>query len=265
MRSTILGNEIKKVIDLAREGKRADGRAFDEMREIKVEIDKFENAEGSAIVSLGETKILAGLKMDVGTPYPDNQDEGSISIGAEALPLAHPDYESGRPSDDEVELARVVDRGLRESKAIDFKKLCIVEGEAVWIGFLDFYALNGDGNLFDAGSIASLVTFNNAKIPKLDENNKIIMHEYDGKIKLARQPLLTTFVKVGGKILLDPTYVEEKAAEARFSVATSDDGFMTAMQKGVGGSFTLDEVNYMIDTAYKTADKIRKDVINKIK
>jgi exosome complex component RRP42 len=198
--------------------------------------------------------------MDIGTPYPDNQDEGSIAVGAETLPLAHPDYESGRPGDDEVELARVVDRALRESKAINFKDLCIVEGEKVWIGFLDFYALNGDGNLFDAGSIASLVTFSNAKMPKLDSEQKIILHEYDGKLKLLRKPLLTTFVKVGGKILLDPTYIEEKAAEARFSVGTTEDGFISAMQKGVGGSFNIEEINSMIEIAFKNSEKIRKQI-----
>jgi exosome complex component RRP42 len=260
MRSTILDSEIEKVIALAQEGKRVDGRKLDEMREIKIETGMAENAEGSTMVFLGDTQVIAGLKMSTGEPYPDNQDEGSIAIGAEALPLAHPDYESGRPSDSEVEIARVVDRGLRESKAIDFKSLCVKKGELVWIGFLDFYALNGDGNLFDAGSIASLVTFMNSQIPKLDKEGQIVKGEYSGKIKLEKMPLLTTFVKVGGKILLDPTYVEEKAAEARYSVATTEDGFITAMQKGIGGSFSLEEVNYMIDTAFKVADKVRKKI-----
>jgi exosome complex component RRP42 len=258
MRDTVLIHDIAKVVELVKEGKRLDGRKFDEMREVAVETGMSKNAEASAIVTLGKTKVIAGIKIEVGTPYPDSQDEGSISIGAEALPLAHPEYESGRPSNDEVELARVVDRGMRESKAIDFKDLCIKEGEAVWVAYMDFYALNGDGNLFDAGSIAALVTFSGAKMPKLDANNKIIKHEYDGTLKLKRLPLLTTFVKVGGKILLDPTYLEEKAAEARYSVATTDDGFMSAMQKGIGGSFTLDEVNYMIDTAFKVAEQTRK-------
>lgn len=261
MRSTVLESEIQKIISLAREGKRIDGRKFDEMREITIKKDVSENAEASTIVTIGNTKVIAGLKIDIGTPYPDNQDEGSISIGAENLPLAHPDYESGRPGDDEVELARVVDRALRESKAIDFKKLCIVEGEKVWVGYLDFYTLNGDGNLFDAGSIASLATFNNAKIPKLDSEGKIILHEYDGKLKLKRQPLLTTFVKVGGKIFLDPSYVEEKAAEARFSVGTTEDGFISAMQKGSGGSFTFEEINSMIEIAFKNSEKVRKQVL----
>ncbi len=260
MRNTILDNEVFNIVQLARSGKRIDGRAFDQIREITIQKDVAQNSEGSAIVTLGSTKIIAGLKMAVGTPYPDSLDEGSLAIGAETLPLAHPEYESGRPSDNEVEIARVVDRSIRESKSIDFKQLCIKEGEAVWTGFMDFYALNSDGNLFDAGCIACLVGFLNSRIPKLDSENRIIKGEYSGKIKMSQIPILTTFVKVGGKILVDPTYLEEKAAEARYSLATTEDGKIVAMQKGVGGSFSLQEINYMIDTAFKIGDNVREIV-----
>lgn len=258
MRSTVLDNELFNIVELARNGKRIDGRKLDEMRKITIQKDVVKNAEGSAIVTLGKTKVIAGLKMGVGTPYPDSLDEGSLAIGAEALPLAHPEYESGRPSDDEVELARVVDRAIRESKSIDFKQLCIKEGEAVWTGFMDFYALNSDGNLFDAGCIACLVGFLNSRIPKLDEENRIIKGEYSGEIKMSQIPILTTFVKLGGKILIDPNYLEQAAAESRYSLATTEDGKIVAMQKGIGGSFTLEEINYMIDTAFKVGDEVRK-------
>jgi len=264
MRTTVLEYDLSKIVELARQGKRVDGRAFESARDFTLELDMCKNAEGSAIIKLGDTKVIAGIKMAVDKPYPDSPDEGAISVGAELLPLAHGDYETGPPSMDEIEVARVVDRGIRESKAIDFTTLCIKEGEACWIAFMDFYAVNGDGNLFDAGSIAGLATFMNTSVPKLDENNKIIKHEYKGKLQLKRHPLLTTFVKVGGKIMVDPTYLEEKASEARFSVATTEDGFMSAMQKGPG-AFTLEEVNYMIDLAFKVADERRKKLFKAVK
>ena len=260
MRSTVLEYDVSKVVELARQGKRLDGRGLEEMREFTVEINKYENAEGSARVRLGETELVAGIKMEVGKPYSDRPDEGAISVGAELLALAHSEYESGPPSFDEIEVARVVDRGIREGKAIDFKKFCIKANEAVWVTYLDFYAINGDGNLFDAGSIGALVSLMHAKFPKLDANNKVILHEHTKGIELKRLPLLTTFVKIAGKILVDPTYLEEKASEARFSVATTEDGLMSAMQKGMGGSFTLEEVNYMIDVGFKTAKETRKKI-----
>ena len=260
MRTTILEYDLSKIIELARASKRLDGRGLEDMRDFVVEIDKYQNADGSCRVLLGETEVIAGIKMCVDKPYPDSPNEGAISVGAELIPLAHSEYEAGPPSLDEIEVARVVDRGIRESKAIDFEKLCIKEGDAVWIAFMDFYAINSDGNLFDAGSIAGLAAFMNAKVPKLDENNRIIKHEYSGGIELKRLPLLTTFVKVGGKIMVDPTYLEEKASEARFSVATTEDGFMSAMQKGAG-AFTVDEINYMISKAFLLNDIKRKKLM----
>jgi len=265
MRQTVLENDVSKITELAKQGKRLDGRELDQMRDFTLELGLCENAEGSAKIRLGQTEVLAGIKMGVDKPYPDSPDEGAISVGAELLPLAHSEYEAGPPSFDEIEVARVVDRGIRESKAIDFASLCIKEGEAVWVAFMDFYAINADGNLFDAGSIAGLASFLSAKVPKLNDKNKIIKHEYSGKLSMKRMPLLTTFVKVGGKIMVDPTYVEEKAAEARFSVSTTEDGYMAAMQKGMGGSFNVEEVNYMIDKAFVIGAETRKKLIKQMK
>lgn len=264
MRTTVLEYDLSKIIESAKLGKRLDGRALDQYRDFSIEVDMCKSAESSSRILLGDTHVIAGIKMAVDKPYPDSPDEGAISVGAELLPLAHSEYESGPPSATEIEVARVVDRGIRESKAIDFTKLCIKEGEACWIAFMDFYAINSDGNLFDAGSIAGLVAFMQAKVPKLDENNKIVKHEYEGNLELKRLPLLTTFVKLGGKIMVDPTYLEEKAAESRYSVATTEDGYMSAMQKGEG-SFTLEEINYMIDKAFEIATENRKKIIKILK
>ena len=258
MRTTIMEYETKAIVDLAKQGKRADGRKLDEMRPLSMEFDISKNAEGSAKVSLGNTVVISGIKMLPGVPYPDSPDKGSISVNAELLPLANPEYESGPPSIDQVIFSRVVDRGIRESKSLDFKKLCIREGELAWTAFVDYYAINADGNLIDAGSIASLLAFMKGKMPKLDKNDKVIKGEYSGKINLERLPIQTSFAKIAGKIMLDPTYLEEKAAEARFSIATTEDGYLCSFQKSCNGFFTEAEVQYMVDTAMKTGIEVRK-------
>jgi exosome complex component RRP42 len=260
MRETILEYNITRVVELAKEGKRLDGRKLDEMRPITIETDISENAEGSARVRLGMTEVIAGIKLLPSQPYPDSPDQGSISVNAELLPLANAEYEFGPPSIAQVEFSRIVDRGIREGKAIDFKALCIREGELAWTAFVDYYAINADGNLIDAGAIASIVSFIKGKMPKLDENDKVIKHEYTSGIKLQRLPLQSTFVKIAGKIMLDPTYIEEKAAEAKFSVATTEDGYLCSFQKSTGGSFTVQEIQDMCDMAFKTAKEVRKQL-----
>jgi exosome complex component RRP42 len=158
---------IKKdyLIKLAEKGIRNDGRKFNDFRDIEIETGIVSKAEGSAKVKIGNTQVMAGIKMDMGEPYPDSQGEGVMTTAAELIPLASPDFEAGPPRENAIELARVVDRGIRESKIIDVEKLCIEEGEKVWIVFIDLHILDYDGNLFDAASLAALSALMTAKIP----------------------------------------------------------------------------------------------------
>lgn len=50
---------------------RIDGRKMDEFREIKVETNIIENAEGSARVKIGKTDVIVGVKMNIGVPFSD--------------------------------------------------------------------------------------------------------------------------------------------------------------------------------------------------
>jgi len=246
-----------KILNLIKEGKRIDGRALNDYRKVSIQRNAFQNAEGSARVLLGETDVIVGVKFSIGEPYPDMQDEGTILVGAELLPLASPTFESGPPDEVSIELARVVDRGIRESKAIDFKKLCIKEGEHVFMVFIDLYAINYDGNLFDACSLGALASLLDAKIPK-QEDGKIIKGEYDGKLKLSRKPLLSTFAKIGTTMVLDPSLAEEKAMTSRFSIATTEDDMISALQKGEKGSLTAQDVSDSIETAIIKTKELRK-------
>jgi exosome complex component RRP42 len=247
----------EKVENSLKEGKRLDKRAFDEYRKIAIRQGVSKNADGSAHVNLGGTEVVCGIKSEIGTPYPDSLDEGSISVGMELLPIASPSFESGPPSEESIEIARVVDRGIRESKALDFKKLCIKEGEKVWVVFIDLYALNDNGNLMDASSIAALSALMDARVPKI-EDEKIVRGEYSGKFKLERKPLLSTFAKIGNAVVLDPSLAEEKALQGRFSVASTEDDYLSAFQKGFGGGFSLSEIDNCIETAMKKSKEIRK-------
>ena len=126
-----LKSEIKKdfILKLAKEEKRADGRSFDNFRDIKIETNIASKAEGSAKVTIGNTQVIAGIKMILGDPYPDTPDSGVMVTAAELIPMASPDFEAGPPREKAIELARVVDRGIRESEIIEVDKLCIVPGE----------------------------------------------------------------------------------------------------------------------------------------
>jgi exosome complex component RRP42 len=99
-----------KIYELLKMGKRIDERAPEQFREVRVLTGVVAKADGSALVSVGKTKILTGIKVEVGTPYPDRPDEGVFTVNAELLPLASKTFEPGPPDERAIELSRVVDR-----------------------------------------------------------------------------------------------------------------------------------------------------------
>ncbi len=248
---------IDKVLAEIKQGKRLDGRKFEETRKVEISHDVSKNANGAARVKFGETDVVVGTKLSVEKPYPDSPDMGTISVGVELLAIASPKFEAGPPRPEAIELSRVVDRGIRESKAIDFHELCLVEGEEVLVVFIDGYALNDDGNLFDAGALAGISAALETKLPKI-EDGKIVKGEYAGKLKVHRKPVLTTIAKVGNDLLVDPQSCEEAAMSARISISTTEDDYICAMQKGLGGSFTRAEVEKCIELSFKNAKSLRK-------
>ena len=96
---------------------------------------------------LGDTDVLCGVKIQPDRPFPDVGDKGIFMCTAELLPLSHPTVETGPPRDDVIELARVVDRGIRESHMVDVSQLVIEKDKSVVGVFADVVAIDYDGNL----------------------------------------------------------------------------------------------------------------------
>lgn len=254
-------NFKKYVLELAEKGLRADGRKLLEYREpIELEYDLSKNAEGSCRVTIGKTIVNCGVKMDTGEPYPDKPDEGSLIVTAELAPISSPDFEPGAPGENAIELARVVDRGIRESGAIDTKKLCIKEGEKIWLAFIDIYVQNQDGNLIDACALAALAALLKAKFPKYDEKEERVNHEEHTKenVPMVKKPIACTITKIGKFLITDATTEEEKVADARLTVITDEEGTINGMQKGENGELSEEEINECIKIALEKAKELRK-------
>ena len=247
------------IINLLNAGTRLDGRNLTEYRDpIEVEHNVVKTAEGSARVKIGETEVMVGVKLEVGEPYPDSPDEGTIIVGAELLPMSNPEFELGPPGIQAIELARVVDRGIRESKALDFKKLCIEKGEKIWMVIIDICPINDAGNLFDAASLAALAALKNTKYPSFDGEKVDYKKKTDKKLQLEKMPIAVTVIKIGDKFIVDPDTEEEKAVDARLTVSSIDDGTLCAMQKGGDFPLTIDEISKMLDIGIEKGKELRK-------
>jgi exosome complex component RRP42 len=248
--SNLTKNRIKEFL---KEGKRFDERKLEEFRDIIIETGISKKAEGSARVKIGDTEVIVGVKMDIGEPYPDSQDEGNMTVSAELTPMSSDRFESGPPRIESIELARIIDRGIRESKMIDFKKLCIKEGEKVWTAFIDIYTINDDGNLLDAAGIAAVAALKDSKIPKYnEETGRTMFGEWtEEKLPLKYSILSCTVYKVGEELIIDPNREEEDASEVRVTIAISEDGEIHALQKGDSKELSIDEFNKIIELAEK--------------
>ncbi len=256
------------ISQLASQGKRLDGRGLLDYRDpIKVDLNISWTAEGSAKVQIGNTVVMAGVKMAIEKPYNDTPDEGGISVNAELLPLSSPNYEPGPPGIKAVELARVTDRGIRESKAIDVKKLCITPGEKAWFVTIDLITINDSGNLFDAFALAALAALKSAQFPKVDPVTKAIdYHTKTGeRLPLLKEPLVVTVYKINGSFIVDPSQEEEGAYDARLSVASDERGIISALQKGGDAPLSIEEISQMVDLALDKAKFLRKILNSELK
>lgn len=249
----------KRIAEFLSSGKRIDGRGLTDYREIQVEAGVIERAEGSARVRLGKTEVMVGTKIEVGQPFPDVPNEGVLTVNAELVPLASPSFEPGPPNENAVELARVVDRGIRESKAIELEKLCIEPGKKVFIVFIDVYVLNHDGNLIDASAMAALAALLNTKMFKYEvEGGEIKVKPGYTPLPLRSHPIAVTFAKINDRLVVDPWLEEEQVMETRLTITMEKDGKICAMQKGGYGYFTLQQILEAVNIAREKTEELRK-------
>tara|TARA_Y100000310_G_scaffold227544_1_gene229826 strand:+ start:1323 stop:2117 length:795 start_codon:yes stop_codon:yes gene_type:complete len=256
------------IAKLAAAGKRLDGRGLTEYRQpIEVETEISWTAEGSSQVRIGKTVVMAGVKLSLEKPYNDTPNQGGIMVNAELKPLSSSEYENGPPGIKAIELSRVTDRGIREAKAIDMKKLCITPGEKAWFVIIDIVTINDNGNLFDACGLAVLAALKAARFPKVDPETGAINYKEktDEKLPLTKEPLPVTVYKINGKLLVDPTAEEEHAYDARLTVASDSNGIISAMQKGGDTSLTIEEIGKMVDIALEKANFLREKLDKALK
>jgi len=253
----------KQMTDLLASGKRIDGRDLSSYRELKVETGIIEKAEGSAAVSLGDTRVMVGVKIETGEPYADTPNSGVLTVNSEFVPLAHAIFEPGPPDENSIELARVVDRGLRESKAIDLESLVLIPGKLVYIIFVDVYILNHSGNLVDASAFAALAALKNAKVLNYEVNKagEAVKKEGFRPLPLRSFPIPTTLAKVNNTIIVDPNLEEEILMDSRVTITFTSDGKICAIQKSGNEGFAPQEILDMEKIAEEKSAENRKKVL----
>jgi exosome complex component RRP42 len=254
MSSLLTKVRLRQIAELLEKGKRLDDRGLLDYRPIKIEQGLIERAEGSARCYLGKSEVLAGVKVETGEPFPDTPNDGVMTV-----PLASPNFEPGPPNEESVELARVVDRGIRESHAIDTEKLCIEPGKKVFVVFVDVYVLNHDGNLIDCAALAAMAALLNTKMPNYEiKDGELKMKQGYTQLPLKSHPITVTIGKINNHLIIDPWIEEEQVMDARITIAINDEGNICAVQKGLSGYFTPQQILEASKIAQEKSAELRK-------
>ncbi|XP_062084090.1 exosome complex component RRP45A isoform X1 [Humulus lupulus] len=261
-------NEKKFIENALLSDLRVDGRRPFDFRNV---IITFGKEDGSAEVQLGQTHVMGFVTGRLVQPYRDRSNEGTLSIFTEFSPMADPSFEPGRPSEAAIELGRIIDRGLRESRAVDTESLCVLPGKLVWAIRIDLHILDNGGNLVDTANIAALAALMTFRRPECslggDDGQEVIVHPPEERDPLPliihHLPIAVTFAFIGSEssVVIDPTHQEEAVMGGRMTTTLNANGDICAIQKA-GGEGVLQSV---IMQCLRIASVKAGDITEKIK
>ncbi len=218
---------------------RADGRAPDQLRQVRITRQWLDHAEGSVLVEFGATRVLVAASVTAGVPrWRKGSGLGWVTSEYAMLPRAthtRGERESirGKIGGRTHEISRLIGRSLRA--VIDYKAL----GENTIV--LDCDVLQADGGTRTASITGAYVALADA-VSWLREREL-----------LAGEPLIDSVaaVSVGvvdGVPVLDLDYVEDSGAEVDLNVVATGSGtFVEVQGTAEGKPFDRDVLNQLLD------------------
>lgn len=227
---------------------RADGRALDQLRDVRFTRGWLEQAEGSVLVEYGSTRVLVAASVTEGVPrWRKGSGLGWVTSEYAMLPRAtntRSDRESikGRVGGRTHEISRLIGRSLRA--IIDYKAL----GENTIV--LDCDVLQADGGTRTASITGAYVALSDA-----------VSWLRDRKL-LAGEPLTGSVAAVsvgvvGGTPMLDLCYTEDSAADTDMNVVMSGTGeFIEVQGTAEQAPFDRDTLNQLLDLAAAGCDTL---------
>ncbi|GBG75734.1 hypothetical protein CBR_g20981 [Chara braunii] len=152
-------------------GTRPNGRTLCEARPANLGFGAVLTAEGSALVKIGNTTMLAGVKLEVMKPTL-NPNEGLIEVMFETPALCSGSVRPVRQKEQACSIGEQVTNAIHSAGLIDKKELCIVPALSAWKVYVDVYCLDADGSLLDGALLAAVAALSNLRIPRISVDNE---------------------------------------------------------------------------------------------
>ncbi|KAK9855752.1 hypothetical protein WJX84_012202 [Apatococcus fuscideae] len=250
--SFVSNNDKSFILEALQAEQRIDGRRPYDFRTPQFQIS---DSGSTAMVQMGFTRTMAVVTAALESPYSDRQSEGSLRFNVEFSPMASPGFEPGRPGERAIELARLIERGLRDSRAIDLEALCVLAGRKVWMLRVDVHVLDHDGNLTDAASLAALAALMAFRRPYVevgggssDQHQEVTVMAPDVReplpLTIHHLPIAVTIAlfQQGNLVCVDPSLKEEAAAAGSMTAILNTHGEVCAVQKAHGIGLSIHQV-----------------------
>ncbi|GJN28017.1 hypothetical protein PR202_gb16097 [Eleusine coracana subsp. coracana] len=246
------------------ESVRPDARRLSEARPTTVGIGVVSSAHGSALVRLGETAMLASIKLEVMSPPAESPDEGSVAVEFHMPPICSPLVRPGRPAVAAPVISKALEDVLVSSGMLNLKELCLISGKASWLAYLDIYCLNADGSLFDAALFSSVAAFKHLEIPLVsvgDDGRVFTVGGIEGKTKfelvnrekrkltLGNIPYSLTCALHKDSVLADPNSEEESIIETSVTIVVDSSDRLVSVQKLGGAVASMGTIKECISLA----------------
>lgn len=225
------------------EGVRPDGRPLGRARAVTIGAGAITSADGSALVKIGRTTVLAGVRLEIIHPDETTPDIGQLALNVELAPFSCQDYRPGRQPDHvSAVIEKLTAALLGGGDSVQLRSLCIAEGKAAWRATLDCYVLDADGCVLDTALLAALAALRNTRIPQVRstrEGNYIravpaetgasgdassLVADSPCAVGLDRCMLGLTCSLYRDWLLVDPTADEERLAECAVTVVLDQHG-----------------------------------------
>eukprot|EP00873_Tetraselmis_striata_P035575 jgi/Tetstr1/455839/TSEL_042630.t1 len=206
-------------------GVRPDGRVAGMSREVTIGLGAVSSAASSALVKVGPTIVMAGIKLGVMKPSDEDPEAGALELSVEMTPMSSPEARPGRPPEAAHAIAHQLHSLLLSSGALDLKELCIRKAAAAWAVFLRHLRLQ-------LPEVA--VTKDGAVVPPLT------VRAGEGEVLPAQQlqlrstPLALTCGLRKGQLIADPSSEEEQLMECTITVALDAQGNLAGVYKPGG-------------------------------
>jgi exosome complex component RRP45 len=178
--------------------------------------------------------------------------------------MASPAFETGRPTEAETLLSRLLEKTIRRSSALDTESLCLIAAQKVWSVRADVHVLSYDGNLIDTSCVAVIAALQHFRKPDVSiEGETVTVHTAAERepvpLSLLHYPFCVTFsyYDVGGKdvLLLDATLKEEQLRDSSVTISLNKHGEVCQIAK-LGGK-PMDAVSLLQCTTLASVEARR--------